>query len=412
MDDLTKFNEWFDKSMEKVNRVYPKEVDSFFSADDDGNKINGLGELNPSQKRLIDLIKSRYFNLNKDISQLLLNTKNKIEFKEMPFNNIFVDMNFFDGLIEGILISLLINNKDGKIKKDIHVHLRWNPKSIKKDYSHEKLFSSFRMNSIQSGFVEKPFFTGPVDFNKEDKKYLGSLINSGNIEKIALFVCNLLDVLNHPEVEIIEGKEWFNNDKRKERGQPPIPQNFSINLTGKLKKYINKTSQQNEKAWELGHRFWVRGHWMEFKHARYKNKQGQKIWVLPYIKGKGELIKKDYYIGEKEQCWENEKQMIKIIRELYPKHEVKTHDRTTLDGLEIDCYIPELKLGFEYNGKQHYEHVKIFHKTIEDFKKQKERDIEKMKRAKNKGIKIITIRYDEAVIKDVLSKKLNQEDSI
>ncbi len=27
---------------------------------------------------------------------------------------------------------------------------------------------------------------------------------------------------------------------------------------------------------------------MEFKHPRYKNKQGQKTWILPYIKGKEE----------------------------------------------------------------------------------------------------------------------------
>jgi len=98
--------------------------------------------------------------------------------------------------------------------------------------------------------------------------------------------------------------------------------------------------------------------------------------------------------------------MIKIIRELYPEHEVKKHDRTTLNGLEIDCYVPALKLGFEYNGLQHYEQVKIFHKTIEEFEAQKSRDIEKMKRADAKGIKIIVVRYDEAVTKEVIQEKL------
>ena len=158
----------------------------------------------------------------------------------------------------------------------------------------------------------------------------------------------------------------------------------------------------------MGCRFWVRGHWMNFQSIRYKNKRGQKTWVLPYIKGKGELIKKDYYIGEKEQCWENEKHMIEIIRALYPEYKIESHNRTTLDGLEIDCYIPELKLGFEYNGEQHYNHIKIFHKTIEEFEAQKQRDIEKLKRAKTKGIKIITIRYNEAVTADVIQTKIQK----
>jgi hypothetical protein len=145
---------------------------------------------------------------------------------------------------------------------------------------------------------------------------------------------------------------------------------------------------------------------MEFKHECYKNKRGQKTWILPYIKGKGELIKKDYYVGEKEQCWAHEAEMIKIIRELYPEHEIEKHNRTILDGLEIDCYIPELKLGFEYNGLQHYEHVEHFHKTVEEFDAQKARDVEKLKRAEEKGIKIITIRYDEAVTKETIEEKL------
>lgn len=231
-----------------------------------------------------------------------------------------------------------------------------------------------------------------------------------NIEKnlhlfIRNYISNLHSLILHPEVEI-KKKDYFNNENRIKRGQVAIPTKYSINLTGKLKKYIDKTTQQNEKAWELGHRFWVRGHWKHFQSSRYKNKQGQKTWVLPFIKGKGELVNKDYYIGEKEQCWENEKQMIKIIRSLYPEHEVKTHDRTTLDGLEIDCYIPELKLGFEYNGKQHYEHIEFFHKTTKEFEAQKNRDVEKLKRADNKGIRIITIRYDEAVTEEVIKSKL------
>jgi hypothetical protein len=227
-----------------------------------------------------------------------------------------------------------------------------------------------------------------------------------NLHKfIRNYISNLHNFINHPEIEIIT-KSYYNNEQRVKRGQTKIPTKCYVNITGKLKKYIDETTANNEKAWELGHKFWVRGHWMEFRDECYKNMKGKKKWVLPYIKGKGELINKEYYIGEKEQCWENQKRMIKLIQSIFPGNKVEKNNRTTLDGLEIDCYLPELKLGFEYNGKQHYEWIEVFHKTKEDFELQVKRDIEKNQRALEKGIKIITIRYNEPLTEDLIKSKL------
>ena len=38
-------------------------------------------------------------------------------------------------------------------------------------------------------------------------------------------------------------------------------------------------------------------------------------------------------------------------------------DRKVLDGKELDIYIPSKKILIEYNGKQHYEFHKLFHKN-------------------------------------------------
>ena len=43
-------------------------------------------------------------------------------------------------------------------------------------------------------------------------------------------------------------------------------------------------------------------------------------------------------------------------------------------NLEIDCYNDELKLGCEYNGRQHYKFTPFFHKNYEAFNNQKYRD--------------------------------------
>jgi hypothetical protein len=43
-------------------------------------------------------------------------------------------------------------------------------------------------------------------------------------------------------------------------------------------------------------------------------------------------------------------------------------------NLEFDGWCEKLNLGFDYQGIQHYEFVPYFHKTLENFHKQQERD--------------------------------------
>ena len=67
--------------------------------------------------------------------------------------------------------------------------------------------------------------------------------------------------------------------------------------------------------------------------------------------------------------------MINYISLIFLNNKIESNNRTILNGLEIDCYIPELKIGFEYNGEQHYMFPNCFHKTQEEFEAQQQRDI-------------------------------------
>ena len=62
-------------------------------------------------------------------------------------------------------------------------------------------------------------------------------------------------------------------------------------------------------------------------------------------------------------------------------------------NLEIDCYNEELKLGLEYNGRQHYEYSSFFHKNKEDFLNQKYRDIIKKNMCKDNNVILIEVPY-------------------
>lgn len=71
---------------------------------------------------------------------------------------------------------------------------------------------------------------------------------------------------------------------------------------------------------------------------------------------------------------------------------------STGERLELDFYLPELKVAIEVNGRQHYTYSSHFHKSYEDFKKQLHYDSEKERHCANEGIRLyIVTNYDEAI---------------
>ncbi len=65
-----------------------------------------------------------------------------------------------------------------------------------------------------------------------------------------------------------------------------------------------------------------------------------------------------------------------------------------MNGLEFDGFCEELKLAFEYQGRQHYEFNEHFHRGDEkQFIAQQERDKEKVELSEKNGIKLILIPY-------------------
>lgn len=69
-------------------------------------------------------------------------------------------------------------------------------------------------------------------------------------------------------------------------------------------------------------------------------------------------------------------------------------NKKTLRNMELDCYNEDLKIAAEYQGIQHYKFVPFFHTTIENFKRQRERDLIKKSLCKENGIFLITVPYN------------------
>lgn len=123
--------------------------------------------------------------------------------------------------------------------------------------------------------------------------YLDNL-DSKNVKIIGNFVKSFFMFLNNPEISFIEHKtNSEKNNKRILRGKVPLPIKVLINITGKLKIYLDNYEKESLRS-PFSYRFWVRGHFRHLWSDKWKNKKGQTTWILPYVKGKGILINKSY----------------------------------------------------------------------------------------------------------------------
>lgn len=96
-----------------------------------------------------------------------------------------------------------------------------------------------------------------------------------------------------------------------------------------------------------------------------------------------------------------EKFLRKELINNFPNLEILSNDRLILNGLELDFYIPSLKIGIEWNGIYHYKDI---HKDG-SYEKIIENDKKKILICKEKNIELI-------IVKDLLSSMKHIKEQI
>ncbi|MBR6953996.1 MAG: hypothetical protein IKH77_03000 [Clostridia bacterium] len=106
------------------------------------------------------------------------------------------------------------------------------------------------------------------------------------------------------------------------------------------------------------------------------------------------------------EAWVSETMMFHIVETIYPGKQILRHYRPKwLCGLELDVYVPDDLIGFEYQGMQHFVAVEHWggHEQLE---KQQAHDKRKKELCLEQGITLICVNYDEVLSKELIESKI------
>lgn len=244
---------------------------------------------------------AKVFEVEDDVKKLLCLTETPIKNDEihLPFSSIFLDVSFTKEELKEYGVNIKNDTITG-ISVQVRTLALEKPNNIVGDALYIITLSQEGEDVVFDDFVRNINLTEDTS-----KKYPGienigtqpnSLTDAVTVKFIHKFVLNFLNFLNNPEVEYVEHiRSAKNRERRAKKGKAIIPSTMSIKVTGKLREYIDEAASGEN--WHFNYRFWVRGHFRDLKDDRYVNKK--RIWILPYIKGKGILVDKTYDVKQR-----------------------------------------------------------------------------------------------------------------
>ncbi|GHU67842.1 hypothetical protein FACS1894184_08480 [Clostridia bacterium] len=102
----------------------------------------------------------------------------------------------------------------------------------------------------------------------------------------------------------------------------------------------------------------------------------------------------------------SEGMLYSIVKGLFPDYSVIYHYRARwLRALELDIYIPEINIGFEYQGIQHYMPQSHLGGKVA-LNHQRDRDAQKASACKSNGTNLVEILYNEIISTSLVCEKL------
>ena len=121
------------------------------------------------------------------------------------------------------------------------------------------------------------------------------------------------------------------------------------------------------------------------------------------------IVRQEFGFRKVGEGWTSETLLFQIVERIFDPSEVLRHYRPDwLAGLELDIYLPEIDLAFEYQGQQHFHPIEAWGGE-QALKQLIARDERKASICAQRSIYLIAIDYSEPLTMDHIELRLEQE---
>ena len=242
------------------------------------------------------------FVIEDDVIPLLLHTQSEEE--NLPFPSVFIDA------------KVQIKNRT---YFGFHIGSYYTEKT-----KYKAILTSYSKYVKHKGEMVKILIPDFIILRKNTNENLPFRKSDYYHNQVRNFVNSFCSFINEPDVIVRKMPlNPKNNLRRAKRGVMPLPEYKNVTIRGKLKIYVDKLKQEEEREsgthYLISYRFWVRGFYRHFRDKKkYKNlyalnEKSQKeigftfspkyegilrVWIKPFIKGQGLLIKQSWEVKE------------------------------------------------------------------------------------------------------------------
>ena len=190
---------------------------------------------------------------------------------------------------------------------------------------------------------------------------------------------------------------WYIQQEYLRNGMDPSRRELGTVLQDKCAEYLKKSAETEKTLMRLTKAD------PEYEALSIELEQTGSVYSLLNDK-----VRTDFGFRGVGEHWINETTLKHIVESLFPDKIVLAHYRPDwLEGLELDIYVPDIKLGFEYQGIQHFQPIKHWGGK-EKLKIQKEHDARKKRLCDELGISLIYFDYTEDITTEYVKGKIQE----
>jgi hypothetical protein len=120
------------------------------------------------------------------------------------------------------------------------------------------------------------------------------------------------------------------------------------------------------------------------------------------------IVREEFGFRKVGEAWVSETLLFQLISRIFHGREVLRHHRPDwMEGLELDMYVPSIKLALEYQGQQHFHPVDAWggEKALKELK---ERDRRKASICEVRGVCLVAFHYTEPLTEEHIRLRLQE----